>query len=68
MLEENLLAEQAWCLLESPASLCARLLRTKYYPNGNLIGTTFAGNVSAVWRGIEHGLQLLKKRDYLEGG
>ena len=65
---QALLAKQAWHLLESSDNLCARLLRAKYYPNGNLMDTVSAGNVSAVWRGIVHGLQLLKKRDYLEGG
>jgi hypothetical protein len=48
-------------ILDNPDSLCARLLRAKYYPNGRLVDTVFAGNASAVWRGIEYGLEHVKK-------
>uniref|UniRef100_A0A453LM54 Reverse transcriptase zinc-binding domain-containing protein n=1 Tax=Aegilops tauschii subsp. strangulata TaxID=200361 RepID=A0A453LM54_AEGTS len=58
---QALLAKQAWRLIDQPDSLCARLLRARYYRNGNLGDTVFSGNASAVWRGIEHGLELLKK-------
>ena len=47
---QALLAKQAWRLLEFPDSLCSRLLRAKYFPNGNLMDTVFTGNASAVWR------------------
>ena len=42
-------------------TLCARLLRAKYYPRGNLLDTIFSSNSSAVWKCIVHGLELLKK-------
>ncbi|KAI4988382.1 hypothetical protein ZWY2020_030012 [Hordeum vulgare] len=58
---QALLAKQVWRLLMTPTSLCATLLHAKYYPNGNLVDTVFIGNASAVWRGIEHGLELVKK-------
>jgi hypothetical protein len=48
-------------LIDKPESLCARLLQAKYFPNGNLLDTVFTGNSSAVWKGIEYGLELLKK-------
>ena len=41
--------------------VCGRLLRAKYYPNGNLLDIVFIGNSSAVWKGTEHGLELVKK-------
>jgi hypothetical protein len=61
MFNQPLLAKQAWRLIDNPESLCARLLKAKYYPSGNILDTVFTGNVSTVWQGIEYGLVLLKK-------
>ena len=36
-------------------------MKAKYYHSGSLLDTVFAGNSSAVWKGIEYGLELLKK-------
>ena len=58
---QALLVKQAWRLLDTPDSLCARLMRAKYYPNGNLLDTVFTRNSSVVWKGIEHRLELLKR-------
>ena len=58
---QALLAKQAWRLLDCPDSLCARLLRAKYYPHGNLLDTVFPTSSSPVWKGIVHGLELVKK-------
>lgn len=60
-LNQILLAKQAWRLIDRPGGLCARLLRARYYPSGNLVDTVCTDNASALWRGIEHGLELLKK-------
>ena len=40
------LAKQAWRLIQRPDSLCARVLKSKYYPNGNLVDTVFATDAS----------------------
>lgn len=61
MFNQALLARQAWRLLDSPDSLCAQVLKAKYYPNGSLIDTTFTGNASPGWKGVEYGLELLKQ-------
>lgn len=61
LFNQALLARQAWRLIEFPDSLCAKVLKAKYYPHGSLIDTTFGPNASPAWRGIEHGLDLLKK-------
>jgi DNA modification methylase len=58
---QALLARQAWRLIQKPNTLCAQLLKAKYYPNGSLIDTVFTGNGSTTWNAIEYGLQLLKK-------
>lgn len=61
LFNQVLLARQAWRLLTKPNSLCARVLKAKYYPNGSLEDTVFAGNASSTWHAIHHGLDLLKK-------
>lgn len=43
LFNQALLARQAWRLLTCPDSLCARILKPKYYPNGNLQETVFSG-------------------------
>uniref|UniRef100_A0A453CQA5 Reverse transcriptase zinc-binding domain-containing protein n=1 Tax=Aegilops tauschii subsp. strangulata TaxID=200361 RepID=A0A453CQA5_AEGTS len=58
---QALLAKQAWRLLDTLESLCAWLLKAKCYPSGHLLDTVFSGNGSSVWKGILHGLVLLKK-------
>jgi hypothetical protein len=50
-----------WWLIQFLNSLCARLLKAKYYPRGELTDTVFSEDVSPTWLGIEHGLELLKK-------
>ena len=58
---QALLAKQASRLIENPQSLCAQVLKAKYYPNGLLVDTVFTGNASSTWQAIEYGLELLKK-------
>lgn len=55
LFNQALLARQAWRLIEFPNSLCAQVLRAKYYPSGNLTDTVFTGNGSTTWLAIEHG-------------
>jgi hypothetical protein len=56
-----LLARQAWRLLQFRYSLCARLLKEKYYPNGELVDKVFPSDTSPTWRFIVYGLELLKE-------
>lgn len=58
LFNQALLARQAWRLLQFPESLCACVLKARYYLDGNLIDTVFTGNPSSSWRAIEYGLEL----------
>ena len=58
---QALLARQAWRLIAHPDSLCARVLKAKYYHGADLLDTAFIHNASPGWQGIMHGLELLKK-------
>ena len=61
LFNQALLARQAWRLIQFPDSLCAQVLKEKYYPNGALIDTVFIGNGLSSWHAIEYGLELWKK-------
>jgi hypothetical protein len=61
LFNQALLARHAWRLIQSPDSLCARILKAKYYPRGELVDIVFPSDVSPTWRAVEHGLALLKK-------
>jgi hypothetical protein len=62
LFNQVLLAQQAWRLImQFSDSLCAQLLKAKYYPQGELVDTVFSGDASHTWRSIEYGLELLKK-------
>jgi hypothetical protein len=58
---QALLAKQGWRLIIHPNSLCARVLRGKYYHNCNFLDATRKKNSSHVWRAILHGREALKK-------
>jgi hypothetical protein len=46
LFNKALLARQAWRLIQFPQSLCVRLLKAKYYPNGELVDTVFPSDTS----------------------
>lgn len=55
-----MLARQGWRLLQAPDSLCARVLRAKYYPSGSLLDAEPVTGMSYVWRSVL-GLLVIKK-------
>jgi hypothetical protein len=61
LFNQALLARQAWRLIQNPGSLCARVLKAKYFPHGDILDTVFASDASPAWRGVEFGLELLRK-------
>lgn len=61
LFNQALLARQAWRLIQFPDSLCARVLKARYYPSCELIDAVHQQTCSPTWRSIESGLELLKK-------
>ena len=47
-----MLAKQCWRLMEEPESLCARVLRAKYYPDGNLLQAKLKSGSSFTWQRV----------------
>ena len=60
-----MLAKQCWRLITDPDSLCARVLKAKYYPNGSLLQATPKQGTSFTWQSILKGLETFKK-GYIE--
>jgi hypothetical protein len=53
-----LLAKQAWRLIQEPDSLCARVLRAKYFPSGDLLNAELKKGSSFTWQSIFAGIQI----------
>ncbi|XP_073360407.1 uncharacterized protein [Aegilops tauschii subsp. strangulata] len=56
-----MLARQAWRMLTVPDSLCARLLKAKYFPDTSILDAQPKVGISYTWRSILKGVQLLKE-------
>ena len=56
-----MLAKQCWRLIENFGSLCARVLRAKYYPTGDILNCQLKKGSSYVWQSIWSGIQTFKK-------
>ena len=56
-----MLAKQCWRLIENYDSLCARVLRARYYPSGDILNCELKKGSSFVWQSIWAGIQTFKK-------
>ena len=56
-----MLAKQTWRLINQPDSLCARVLKAKYYPQGNILKAGSKKGASFTWQSIIAGLNTFKR-------
>jgi hypothetical protein len=59
-----MLSKQVWRLIVNPESLCSRVLRAKYYPNGDILSAGPKAGSSYTWQSITAGVATFK-RGYL---
>jgi hypothetical protein len=55
-----MLAKQVRRLLHEPESLCARVLRARYYPDRKLLNARMKAGSSYTWQSVLAGLQCFK--------
>jgi hypothetical protein len=56
-----MLARQAWRMLTNPNSLCARVLKARYFPDTTILKATATAGISYAWRSILKGIKLLNE-------
>jgi len=56
-----MLSRQGWRLIQNPESLCARILKARYFPNSTALEAVAHDGISYAWRSILHGLDLVKE-------
>jgi hypothetical protein len=56
-----MLARQAWRMLINLDSLCAKVLKAKYFPDTSILDAILVRGMSYSWRSILKGLELVKK-------
>jgi hypothetical protein len=61
LFNQAMLGRQCWRLLTDQSSLCARVLKARYYPDCDFWNAPTPRSSSYTWRSIQFGMQLLKK-------
>jgi hypothetical protein len=56
-----MLSKQVWRLIDDPNSLCAQILRAKYYPEGDILKAGPKAGSSFTWQSIVAGIQTFKR-------
>jgi hypothetical protein len=57
----SMLAKQIWRMINEPESLCAKVLRAKYYSHGNILKEGPKAGSSFTWQSIIAGLATFKR-------
>jgi hypothetical protein len=58
---QAMLGKQCWRILTEPDSLCARVLKGRYFPNGEFWNAICPRTSSYTWRSLMHGKKLLQQ-------
>lgn len=61
LFNQAMLGKQGWRLIMKPSSLCAKVLRGKYFPNGDFLSATKKRRSSETWKSILHGRDVLQR-------
>jgi hypothetical protein len=59
LFNQAMLGKQAWRLLTEPESLCAKVLKGRYFPNSSFWSASYTRTSSYTWRSIIFGKELL---------
>lgn len=60
LFNQAMLGRQCWRLLTDPASLCARVLKGRYYPDCDFLNAPTPRSASYTWRSIRFGMELVR--------
>jgi hypothetical protein len=61
LFNQAMLGRQGWRLLTEPSSLCARVLKGRYFPDGDFWHAQKPRSASYTWRSILFGRELLQQ-------
>jgi hypothetical protein len=60
LFNQAMLARQCWRLMTDPSSMCARVLKGRYFPDCDFLDAPRPRSSSYMWRSILFGRDLLK--------
>ncbi|KAL9413382.1 hypothetical protein AB3S75_041953 [Citrus x aurantiifolia] len=58
---QALVAKQGWRLIQNPESLAARIMKARYFREGNFLNASTGSNPSYIWRSLLWGRQVILK-------